>query len=196
MTLDTASQWGQYLAALGTPGLFAIALLDSAAIPVVGGPESLTMLLAWRYPAHLPLIVLAGALGATLGNFVFYRVGRAGGDMALSRLKSRTQEWVKRQVTRHAFWALLVCVALPPPFPTKPIVLAAGVVGTPPGLFFSAVFTGRLLRYSALGYLGYRYGDQAARFIGTHYPSILLALAGLVILGLLGRRVFSARRAG
>ena len=196
MSWDTPSQWGQYLATLGVPGLFAIALLDSAAIPIVGGPEALTMLLAWKQPAFLPLIVLAGALGATLGNYLFYRVGRAGGAVALSRLKARTQEWLKRQVTRHAFWALLVCVALPPPFPTKPFVLTAGVVGTPPGLFFTAVFTGRLLRYSALGYLGYRFGDQAARFIGTHYPSILLVIAGLVAAALLGRRLLRPRFAG
>ena len=196
MSWDTPSQWGQYLATLGVPGLFAMALLDSAAIPIVGGPEALTMLLAWKQPAFLPLIVLAGALGATLGNYLFYRVGRAGGAVALSRLEARTQEWLKRQVTRHAFWALLVCVALPPPFPTKPLVLTAGVVGTPPGLFFTAVFTGRLLRYSALGYLGYRFGDQAARFVGTHYPSILLVIAGLVVAGLLGRRLLRRRMAG
>ena len=196
MSWDTPSQWGHYLATLGTPGLFAIALLDSAAIPVVGGPEALTMLLAWKQPAYLPLIVLAGALGATLGSYLFYRVGRAGGAVALSRLEARTQEWLKRQVTRHAFWALLVCVALPPPFPTKPLVLTAGVVGTPPGLFFTAVFTGRLLRYSALGYLGYRFGDQAARFVGTHYPSILLAMAGLVAAGLVARKLLRPRFAG
>ncbi len=133
MSWDTPSQWGQYLATLGVPGLFAIALLDSAAIPIVGGPEALTMLLAWKQPAFLPLIVLAGALGATLGNYAFYRVGRAGGAVALSRLKARTQEWLKRQVTRHAFWALLVCVALPPPFPTKPLGTDGGRRGDAAG---------------------------------------------------------------
>jgi len=189
MILGYASQWGQYLAALGIPGLFTVALIDSAAIPIVGGPESLTMLMAWKQPAYLPWIVLAGAIGATLGNFLFYRFGRAGGGLAFARLAPGRQEWLKRQVTRHGFWALFICVALPPPFPTKPLMLAAGIVRTPAAVFLPAVLAGRLIRYSALGYAGFRFGDQAARIIAANYPSMLLVLAVLVILGLLGRRV-------
>jgi membrane protein YqaA with SNARE-associated domain len=191
-----APTWGQHLAALGIPGLFVIALIDAAAVPVVGGAEALTMVLAWQEPARLPLIVLAGALGATIGALVFYRLGRAGGDLALSRLQPAKQEWVKKQVTRHAFWALLVCVVLPPPFPTKPLVLAAGAVGTPLAVFTAAVFTGRLARYSVLGYLGYRFGDQAAQAVRTYYPQVLLVAAGLVLLCFLGRKLMAHRSAG
>jgi membrane protein YqaA with SNARE-associated domain len=191
-----APTWGQHLAALGIPGLFVIALIDAAAVPIMGGAEALTMLLAWQEPARLPLIVLAGALGATIGALVFYRLGRAGGDLALSRLQPAKQEWVKKQVTRHAFWALLVCVVLPPPFPTKPLVLAAGVVGTPLAVFTAAVFTGRLARYSVLGYLGYRFGDQAAQAVRTYYPQVLLVAAGLVLLYFLGRKLMAPRSAG
>lgn len=196
MAWDNASTWSQHLAALGIPGLFLIALLDAAAVPVPGGAEALTMFLAWQEPAQLPVIVLAGALGATIGALVFYRLGRMGGDLALSRLDPARQEWVKRQVTRHAFWALLVCVMLPPPFPTKPLVLAAGVVGTRLAVFATAVFTGRVVRYSVLGYLGYRFGDQAARAVRTYYPQVLLVAAGLLLLYLLGRKILAPRSGG
>ena len=192
MVWDTAPRWSQQLAALGIPGLFAIALLDSAAIPIVGGAEALTMVLAWREPAHLPWIVLAGALGSTIGAFVIYRIGRAGGDLALSRLADGKREWVQRLVTRHAFWALMVCVVLPPPFPIKPLVLAAGVVGTRLAVFVTSVFAGRLLRYSALGYLGFRFGDRAAEAVGDYYPQLLLAVAGLALLFLAVRRIRSS----
>ena len=196
MAWDNAQTWSQHLAALGIPGLFLIALLDAAAVPVLGGAEALTMVLAWQEPAQLPLIVLAGALGATIGALVFYRLGRMGGDLALSRLGPARQEWVKRQVTRHAFWALLVCVMLPPPFPTKPLVLAAGVVGTRLAVFATAVFTGRVVRYSVLGYLGYRFGDQAAQAVRTYYPQVLLVAAGLLLLSLLGRKILAPRSGG
>jgi membrane protein YqaA with SNARE-associated domain len=189
---DNAPTWSQNLAALGIPGLFAIALLDSAAIPIVGGAEALTMVLAWREPAHLPWIVLAGALGSTLGGLVLYRIGRAGGDLALSRLEPGKREWMRKLVTRNAFWALLVGVMLPPPFPIKPLVLAAGVVGTPMAVFAASVFLGRVLRYSALGYLGIQFGDQAAQAVGDYYPQILLAVAGLVLLFLVVRRLRSS----
>jgi membrane protein YqaA with SNARE-associated domain len=187
-----APRWGQQLAALGIPGLFAIALLDSAAIPIVGGAEALTMVLAWREPARLPWIVLAGALGSTIGAFVIYRVGRAGGDLALSRLAAGKRERLQRLVTRHAFWALMVGVLLPPPFPIKPLVLAAGVAGTRLAVFAASVFTGRLLRYSALGYLGFRFGDRAAQAVADYYPQMLLAVAVLVLLFLAARSIRSS----
>jgi len=37
---------GRHLLTFGIPGLFTIALFDSAAIPIVGGPEGLVILLA------------------------------------------------------------------------------------------------------------------------------------------------------
>lgn len=196
MAWDNAQTWSLHLATFGIPGLFLIALLDAAAVPIVGGAEALTMVLAWQEPARLPLIVLAGALGATIGALVFYRLGRVGGDLALSRIDPAKQEWVKRQVTRHAFWALLVCVMLPPPFPNKPLVLAAGVVGTRLAVFATAVFTGRVVRYSVLGYLGYRFGDQAAQAVRTYYPQVLLVAAGLLLLYLLGRKILAPRSGG
>lgn len=196
MAWDNAQTWSLHLATFGIPGLFLIALLDAAAVPIVGGAEALTMVLAWQEPARLPLIVLAGALGATIGALVFYRLGRVGGDLALSRIDPAKQEWVKRQVTRHAFWALLVCVMLPPPFPNKPLVLAAGVVGTRLAVFATAVFTGRVVRYSVLGYLGYRFGDQAAQAVRTYYPLVLLVAAGLLLLYLLGRKILAPRSGG
>jgi len=77
---------------------------------------------------------------------------------------------------------------IPPPFPTKPLVLAAGFVRTPLTVFSTAVLIGRLLRYGATGCLGSRFGDQAARSIQGQYPWLLLVLAGVALLCLLVRR--------
>lgn len=191
MHWDWMDRLAQSLFALGTPGLFAITFIDGAAIPIVGGAEAMTLLLAWKQPAQLPWIVLAAALGATLGAFVFYKVGGAGGQPVLARLAPARREWLKRQVARHAFWTLLVGVLLPPPFPTKPLVLTAGAVGTPAATFLAANFTGRVLRFSALAYIGFRFGDDAARIVARHYPTILAALVGLVLAGLLGRALLA-----
>jgi len=186
-------QFGQYLAALGVTGLFAIAFIDAAAIPIVGGAEALTMLLAWRRPDQAAWIVLAASAGATLGALVFYKVGRVGGGAVLSRLKPGTRAWLERQVERHAFWALLVGVIVPPPFPTKPLVLTAGAVGTPPLIFASAVFIGRVVRFSALAYVGYRFGDQAATVLAAYYPQIFLGIAVLGLGVVAGRRLLRRR---
>ena len=61
------------------------------------------------------------------------------------------------------------------PFPTKPRVLAAGVTRTRLAVFLTALLSGRLLGYAAMGYLGYRFGDEAARKIPGQYPVMLPA---------------------
>ncbi len=184
-----------YLLVLGIPGLFAVSLLDAAAIPLVGGPDGFVILLAWQKPAQLAWIVLAAALGSTIGCVILYRIGRAGGNLALSRLAERKQAWVKKQVENNAFLAVFLGVTVPPPFPTKPVILAAGVFRTPWVTFCAAVLIGRLLRYGVMAYLGFRFGDQAAQIIKSQYPTILLTLTGLALLILLTRRLLRSRAA-
>lgn len=184
-----------YLLVLGVPGLFLVSLLDAAAVPLVGGPDGFVMLLAWREPAHSAWIVLAAALGSTLGCTILYRIGRAGGGLALSRLSQTKQARIKRQVENNAFLAVFLGVVAPPPFPTKPIILAAGIFRTPWITFCSAVLIGRILRYGFMAYLGSRFGDQAARVIRSRYPLILATMTGLVLLILLVRRLLRSRTA-
>ncbi len=184
-----------YLLTFGVPGLFVIALLDSAAIPMAGGPDGLVILLSWQQPSYLLWIVLAATAGSAIGCLVLYRIGRAGGDMALSRLSPRKQAWIKRQVEENGFLAVLLGVMAPPPFPTKPVILAAGLFRTPLPVFAVAVLLGRLVRYGAVAYLGYRFGDQAAQVIKDRYPAILAVLVCIALLILLLRKVLRVRRA-
>jgi membrane protein YqaA with SNARE-associated domain len=184
---------GEYLLALSIPGLFAIALLDSAAIPMVGGPDGMVMLLAWQKPDRLLWIVLAASLGSALGCLILYRIARAGGEMVLARISPGKQKWVRHKVETNAFWAVFLGVIVPPPFPTKPIIMAAGVFHTPQTLFFLAALTGRIIRYYAMAYLGSRFGEQAAEIIKRHYSVILLLLAGLIALILLTRKLLSSK---
>lgn len=179
---------------LGVPGLFLIALLDSAAIPMVGGPDAVVVLLSWQKPAHAWLIAIAAALGSTAGCFILYRIGRAGGELALARLAPERRDWIKRKIEANAVWAVFVAVTAPPPFPTKPVVLAAGVFRTPLASFTVAVLGGRLIRYSLMAFLGSRFGDGAAQLIKARYPVILAALAGIVLLILLVRHYRESRR--
>ena len=185
----------QSLMLLGIPGLFAIALLDSAAIPLVGGPDGFVILLAWQRPAQSLWIVLAASLGSMLGCLILYRIARAGGEKLLVRTAPDKQEWVKRQVEKNGFLAVFLGVIVPPPFPTKPIILAAGAFRTPLASFITAVGSGRLIRYSFMAYLGSRFGNQAAQVIRSHYPAVLLSLAGLALLIVLVRRFLGSSSA-
>jgi membrane protein YqaA with SNARE-associated domain len=177
----------QYLLLWGLPGLFAIAFFDSAAVPMMGGPDAVVLLLAWQRPMQSLLIILAAAVGSTLGCLVLYRVGRAGGEMALARFSPEKRAWVKEKLDRNAFTAVAAGVAAPPPFPTKLIILAAGAFRVRQTSFATGVLIGRLVRYSILAYLGARFGDQAADVFKAHYPALGLTLIAVVILVVLWR---------
>jgi membrane protein YqaA with SNARE-associated domain len=184
----------KYLLIMGIPGLLVISLLDSAAVPLAGGPDAVIMLLAWRRPALTYLIVLAATIGSTLGCLILYGIGRKGGEKALARIKPEKVEWINKKMQEYGILAVIAAVLAPPPFPTKPVILAAGVLGTRKLPFISGVFVGRLLRYSLLGYLGATFGEQSAKILKAHYPTIALALLGGILLLLVIRKIRNMKK--
>jgi len=175
----------EYLLIMGIPGLLAISFLDSAGVPLPGGPDTVILLLAWRRPEMAFLIVLAATVGSMLGCLVLYGIGSKGGEKALSRFSPEKTARVKQKIRENAVWAVIAAVLAPPPFPTKIIILAAGVSRMGKIRFSASVFVGRILRYSLIGFLAARYGDQAAQIMKSHYPTFFLVLAGVLILILL-----------
>lgn len=184
----------EYLLIMGVPGLLAIAFLDSAAVPLAGGPDAVILLLAWRRPALTYLIILAATVGSTLGCLVLYGIGQKGGEKALSRFNPEKTAWVEKKMREHGIWAIIASVIAPPPFPTKLVVLAAGVLRTGRVSFTIGVFVGRLLRYSLVGFLAAHFGDNAAQVLKAHYPAISLALIGGILLIILLRSLSHRKR--
>jgi len=174
---------------MGIPGLLAISFLDSAAVPIAGGPDAVLLLLAWRRPALTYLIVLAATIGSTLGSMILYGIGWKGGAKALSRIKPERIAWIEKKMQEYGTWAVIAAVLAPPPFPTKAVILASGVLRTGKLRFLAGVFAGRLLRYSLLGYLGAKFGDKSAQVLKAHYPTIALVLIGGILLIILIRKM-------
>ncbi len=166
---------------MGIPGVLLIAALDSAAIPIPGGPDAVVMLVSWQRPSLMPMVALAAALGSVLGCYLLYLVGRKGGDLALRHFTPQRREHVKERLRRNDVLAVFVSVIGPPPFPTKIFILSAGVIHMSWRRFVLAVFMGRFLRFLVEGYLGARFGDQAAGILKSHYPAFLIALLLAVI---------------
>jgi len=172
---------------MGIPGLLAISFLDSAAMPLAGGPDAVVLLLSWKRPALVLLIALAATVGSTLGCMVLYGIGYKGGEKALSRFSPEKTAWVERKMQEHGTWAIFAAVLAPPPFPTKLVIIAAGVLRAGRWRFAAGVFAGRLVRYTLLGYLGAQFGDGAAEVLKAHYPAVSLALIGGILLIILIR---------
>ncbi len=169
------------LLALGLPGLFLFALVDSAGLPLPGGVDIVLMLLAWQQPALFVVIAFVAAAGSTVGCLVLYRVGRTGGELALRRLDPEKRRWATEKVLENDTLAMMVAVLAPPPLPTKVFMLVAGAVGMPVPRFVAAVFTGRMIRFGGEAYLAVRLGDQALETLQRYYPLVGAVLAGAVV---------------
>ena len=175
-------QFGQYLVTFGPYGLFAIALLDSAFIPMAGGPDALLIALSLKTGAPWPLYALLATLGSTIGCVILYYISRRAGRRALARFSERKQKRVKELIDRYDVLSVLVASILPPPFPFKLFVITTGVFRLNVWRFALAIAAGRAFRYLLEGYLAARYGEHAKELISRYYPVIGLSLAVLIVL--------------
>lgn len=181
------------LLAFGLPGLFLIAFLDSGGVPLPGGVDLVVMLLSWQRPELFLLVAAIAALGSTLGCLLLYRIARLGGEAMMARFSQEQQDWVKTKVRENDILAMVVATLAPPPFPTKPFVLVAGIVRMDWRRFAGAVFAARVARFAGEGYLAVRLGDRAAETLREHYPTIALVLAVAVVAYVVGRRMLRRR---
>lgn len=172
----------QYLLAFGPFGLFAIALLDSALIPMAGGPDAVLILLSTARPAWWPIYAAAATLGSVIGCVILYYISRRAGRRALARFSEAKQKRVKELIDRYDVLSVLVASLLPPPFPFKLFVITTGVFRLDIWRFALAIAAGRAFRYMLEGYLAARYGEHAKELLARYYPAIGLGLAALIIL--------------
>jgi membrane protein YqaA with SNARE-associated domain len=100
----------------------------------------------------LVLVALAGGLGSVLGESVAFFIGRSGRAIAE---ETRFYGWVKRQM-QHPWRAFAVLFGLSAPInPAFDIAgLAAGALGVPYWLFFTAVFLARMIRFWLIAMAG------------------------------------------
>lgn len=185
-----------YLVTFGAFGLFAIALLDSALIPLPGGPDAVMILLSTQAPTWMPFYALAATAGSVIGCVILYHISRRAGRRALERFPPEKRARVKELVDRYDVLSVLVASILPPPFPFKLFVITAGVFRLSVLRFAAAVAVGRAFRFLLEGYLAVRYGERAKDLLAQHYPTIGLSLAGILVAAFLLRAYLQKRRAG
>ena len=182
--MNYLSYLSEYLTVMGIPGLFIISFLDSAFIPLAGGPDAVILLLAWQRPAIFFWIALTATIGSTLGNMVLYGIGRKGGEKALVRFNPERVIQIEQKMRVYGAWAVFGAVLAPPPFPTKLVILAAGVLKTGKLRFSMSVFCGRLVRYSVVAWLAAKFGSRAAEIIKANSVAAACVLIVLLILAL------------
>src|ERR1043166_5655452 len=114
---------------LGAFGLIPLGIVDASFIPTPGSMDALTIVLAAAHPSWWPYYALMATLGAVVGAWLMFRIGRKGGKEGLKkRFGKRKMQKVYNRGERYVFGMFFVSAILPPPIPTVPFVLAAGAL--------------------------------------------------------------------
>ncbi len=175
------AELGEWLMAFGALGLFGIALLDSALIPLPSGPDLVMIALSAGDHAKMPFYALAATLGSTIGCTILYLMARRAGAAALSRVKLEKRQRIENLLGRYDMLAVMLPAVLPPPFPFKPFILSAGVFKLKLERFILAIFIGRAVRFLIEGWLAIQFGDEASNLIKRHGLKVLLAVGVIII---------------
>ena len=167
-----------FLITLGPFGLFAVALLDSAFLPLPTGADALMIVLTIAHPHLMIFYATLASLGSTIGCVILYYISKRAGRRALQKFSPEKQKRVKDWIDRYDMLSMLVASLMPPPFPFKLFVITAGVFRFSLMRFTIAIFVGRMIRFSLEGYFASRYGEQAKQLAGW----IGLGLAVLIVI--------------
>jgi membrane protein YqaA with SNARE-associated domain len=175
--------WVQRFAvALGGPGLFLIAFLDSSFLSFPEVADVLIIVLVMEHPERALLYAVMPIAGSVLGSYILYWLARRGGEAFLKkRLSAKNAARALALFERYGFWAVAVPAILPPPMPFKIFLLAAGAAGMRAWPFIVAVTAGRTIRYGGEALLAVWYGRQALDFMNDHVLGISLSLVGVGI---------------
>jgi membrane protein YqaA with SNARE-associated domain len=167
--------------ALGGPGLFTIAFLDSSFISLPQINDILVVLMVTENKTLMLYYAAMATLGSIAGCYVIYYLARKGGDAFIQkRLRPGHTERALAMYQRHGLLALMVPALLPPPAPFKLFVLAAGVAHVRPVQFVAAIAIARGARYLILGILAVWYGDVALELMRTRGREVAIWVAALI----------------
>ena len=177
--------WIRALAlALGAPGLFIIAGLDSSLLSLPEIADLLVVYMVTRHKSRFLLYAASATLGSLSGCLILYYLGRKGGEpLVRRRFGAASMDRATAAFQRHGVMAVLIPAILPPPMPFKIFVLLAGVTGIGPGKFIAAVIVGRGFRYLTLALLAVEYGDFALTFMHEHAVAVSLGAVGVLAAG-------------
>ena len=177
-------EWVQGFAlALGGPGLFLIAFLDSSFLSF---PEVVDLLIVWltiQHPHRMVYYALLSTLGSVAGCTALFLVARKGGEAFLrKRVHERHIDRATALVRKYGLLSVLVPSLLPPPAPFKVFVLAAGVARVRLRDFVLAVAIGRGVRYFGEGALALWYGERAVAFMRENALTVAVGMGVIALL--------------
>lgn len=181
--------------AIGGPGLFLVAFLDSSILSL---PEINDLLIIWMVTQNPPLMVYyatMATLGSVAGCLLLYYLGKRGGEAMLKkRFHERHIDRAMELSRRYGALAIIVPALLPPPAPFKIFVLLAGIARVPVWTFIASVSIGRGIRYFGEGLLAVWYGERAILWLQNNGRAVALAMGIAALVGGVAYYIWKNRR--
>ena len=172
--------------------LFWIAFVESSFFPIP--PDVLLLALGVSKPRKSILYGFITAMGGFFGGFLGYYIGFAGfsliGEPLLRMFGVMAKfDWILQQYRANAIFALFVSGFTPVPYIAftvvagfnKTLSLATFALGTA---------IGRLFRFLLVGVLLFFFGPPVKSFIDKYFERISVALAGAMLLIIVGVKLF------
>jgi membrane protein YqaA with SNARE-associated domain len=168
---------------LGVWGIGALAVIDSASIPVP--IDALVIDYVVHDHSKFLLYCFMAAVGSGIGSLVPYYVGRAGGELfLLKRINRQRYEQLRDRFEKQEFLALMIPAMMPPPMPVKLVEFAAGVFEMKPVYFFLAIASGKFIRFLIWSILTILYGPTLLHTVmhSIHeHRTLMLSIAGALL---------------
>jgi membrane protein YqaA with SNARE-associated domain len=162
--------------ALGSPGLFLLAFLDSSFLSFPQVVDVLMVSLVVRYPERFVWYAALPTIGSVAGSYILYSLARRGGEAFIrKRMHDRHVDRSLEVFRKYGMLAVAVPSIMPPPVPFKLFILAAGASGMRKRDFLVAVSAGRGVRYFGEALIAAWYGEAAFRAIETFMHEHTLA---------------------
>src|ERR1035437_1209980 len=154
--------WG-LLKGLGAWSLLIVSTVESLGIPNPGGTDWLLVGMAIARPHDAALCAAMAVVGSLIGTAAFFDVMQRGGEKVLARYTSSERGAKFRMwFQRYGLVTVFIPALVPLPFlPFKAFAACAGALGVNRWRFLRVLAVGRILRYSALAYLGVKLGTVA-----------------------------------
>jgi len=172
---------------LGPIGVFLLGIADSSFLFLPFGNDLLLIALvsanrdSWIWILYVVLAAAGSVIGAFLVDVLMRKVGEEGLEYFVDE---RTIKRLRGKIEKHAGRAVFVATVMPPPFPFTAVVMSASALQAPRKTVLSAVFLGRLVRFTIEALLALWFGRQLLTWLDSDYVEYAMyAFLAIAVVG-------------
>ncbi|MGQ4834322.1 MAG: YqaA family protein [Candidatus Asgardarchaeia archaeon] len=178
----------EFSSTYGYIGAFIISIFGNFTI-IFPVPYSLAIFLLGASRQVDPLLLgLISGLGAQIGEFSAYLLGRGISKAELEKKYGERFKKINQMIEDYGFWAIVLFAATP--LPDDLILVPAGIIGYDFKKTMIAGLIGKIILTTFLAYAGFYSMEFVAKYLGESGPTgMFVSLVGIVVVSYLVIRV-------